>query len=211
MQLVNTIVATYSSSPVLLSSLQNDLTNSLRGIPLAQLNSIQQQVSIPSTDETQTASTASQEPIVSIVDGIIRFLIQRQSSFAQPGVAVQATNYITTTNPVQQQSTTPPLLSGAFQGYDNQTPHSFLPGSPLHFFRGNPFLQSKAPALANNTDTTTTATSSTNGSEDANGGETAASDTSFSTTRASSLDNNLAPPMNNRKRERSPSPPASDF
>lgn len=182
MQLVNTIVSTYSSSPVSLSSLQGDLANLLHGIPPAQLNSIQQQISVPSTDTSQTAPTASQEPIISIVDGIIRFLTHRQSGF--PEVPGQVMNSIATTN-------------AALQGYDNHTPHSFLPGNPLHFFRGN--------NRATNTDTTT-ATSSTNSTEDTNGGDTAASETSFSTTRASSPCDNLAPLRNNRKRERSTSP-----
>jgi hypothetical protein len=194
-QLVNTIVSTYSSSPVLLSSLQGDLANLLHGIPPAQLNSIQQQISVPSTDTSQTAPTASQEPIVSIVDGIIRFLTHRQNGF--PDVPGQVMNSIATTNAVQQQSATPPLLSSAFQDYDNHTPHYFLPGNPLHFFRGN--------NRTTNTDTTT-ATSSTNSTEDTNGGDTAASDTSFSTTRASSPGDNLAPPWNKKKRERATSP-----
>lgn len=181
-QLVNTIVSTYSSSPILLSSLQGDLANLLHGIPPAQLNSIQQQISVPSTDTSQTAPTASQEPIISIVDGIIRFLTHRQSGF--PEVPGQVMNSIATTN-------------AALQGYDNHTLHSFLPGNPLHFFRGN--------NRATNTDTTT-ATSSTNSTEDTNGGDTAASETSFSTTRASSPCDNLAPLRNNRKRERSTSP-----
>ena len=196
---MNTIVSTYSSSPVLLSSLQSDLANLLHGIPPTQLNSIQQQISASSTDTSQTVPTASQEPIVSIVDGIIRFLTHRQSGF--PEVPGQVMNCIATTNAMQQQSATPPLLSSAFQGYDNHTPHSFLPGNPLHFFRGN----NRAPNLATNTDTTT-ATSSTNSTEDTNGGDTAASDTSFSTTRASSPGDNLAPLRNNRKRERATSP-----
>jgi hypothetical protein len=195
-QLVNTIISIYSSSPVLLSSLQNDLANLLHGIPPAQLNSIQQQSSVPSTDTSQIALTASQEPIVSIVDGIIRFLTHRQIGFFQPVVPGQAMNYIATTNAVQQQSTTPPLLSSAFQGYDNHTHHSFLLGHPLHFFRGNHHA---------NNETTTTATSSINGTEDTNGGDAAASDTSFSKTGASSPGDNLAPLQNDRKRKRSTS------
>jgi hypothetical protein len=201
-QLVNTIVATYSSSQVLLSSLQSDLANLLHGIRPAQLNSIQQQISISSANTSQTAPTASREPIVSIVDGIIRFLAHRQSAFVQPEVPGNAINHIDSTIGMQQQSATPQLSSSAFQGYDNQTRHSFLPGNPLHLLQGN--QDPLNPST--NTGTTNTAASSTNGTEDTNCGDTAASETTFPSIRSASLGDNLAPLMNKRKRERSPSP-----
>lgn len=213
LHLVNTIVATYSSSPVLLSSLQSDLANIVTGIPW---NPAQQHLN-PNPNANQIAPINNQEPVVSIIDGVIRFLTQRQSALLfQPAVPGPATNLlpplINTMNAMQQQSTAHPILPSTLQGYDPQVQQS-----ASNFLLSDPNLQlllgTQAQLHQTNADTTTAAISSAN-CPDPNA-ETAASDISLSngptdegaTVWADSFTKHQAMHgSNDRKRQRSSSP-----
>ena len=224
--LVNTIVATYSTSPDLMSSLQINLSGLLPSIPPGQSNTMQQQTQTH-TDVKNTAQTSNREPVLSIIDGVIRFLAQRQSSVIPSTVHGNSTYFLPPTSSMsmmQQQNTAPPLLPSDLQHCNpqiQQTGSSFLLSSPnVQALWGNQaqlhqhIVRRYGSALPNNTDSATTTTSSSNYQEDTNA-DVAASVASFShdadenpTAQAtSSTESQTIPPENNRKRARSsPSP-----
>ena len=227
-QLVNTIVATYSSSPVLLSSLQQDMANLLQGIPPAHMSMMQQQTQSQSTNinARETPQNANQEPVASIIDGVVRFLTQRQSAPVPPTVAGhQPMNFPSLSsnmNMLQQQSPAAPLLSNnATQGYNSQViqqmgPNMLLNNPNIQGLLGNLHQHTLQPYGATqpptNTDSATTITASSNDQQGINVDQAAASDTSFSnstgevsTSHVARTEGQAIPPRNTRKRERSPS------
>mmetsp|Transcript_4202 Transcript_4202/g.10704 ORF Transcript_4202/g.10704 Transcript_4202/m.10704 type:complete len:526 (+) Transcript_4202:123-1700(+) len=225
-QLMNTIVATYSSSPVLLSSVQNDLTNLLHGVPPAQLDLMQQHTQTTITNANEIAQSGNQEPVASITDEVIRFLTQRQGTFSSQGVPDLPTEFLppmSNINTTQQHSTAPPLLPSGIQGCNPQIQQNIS-----HFLLSNPNLQALwgyqaqlhqhalrpyGSTLPANTDSANTTASSSNDADDSNAGN-ADSQTSFSngadesaTAQAtSSTASQAIPRMKNRKRTRSTSP-----